>query len=143
MAWLDDKSSSGGCLFIAASTELDDRDGPIRDYLAEQQQQLVDLLAGLAQAAVAADEFRPDVDVRQLAFELHGIVLSTHHAQRLLRDPQASLRAQAAFERLCADALPRPTRYRDLSAEAKKHERSFLSGGPPVTAAHKSERSKS
>src|SRR5205814_1100186 len=41
LAWLEDKSSTGGCLFIAAATELDDKAGAVRDHLAERQELLI------------------------------------------------------------------------------------------------------
>jgi AcrR family transcriptional regulator len=125
LAWLAESDSPGGCLFVAAASELDDKTGPVRDYLVEQQKQLVDLLAGLAQAAVAMDELRADIDVRQLAFEIQGIIFATHHGLRLLREPKVVERARVAFERLYEDAI-RPTQYQLLSREARKHDRSSL-----------------
>jgi AcrR family transcriptional regulator len=133
LAWLEDKSSTGGCLFIAASTELDDKDGAVRDYLVEQQKLLIDLLAELARTAVASDEMRPDVDVRQIAFDIHGVVLATHHAMRLLKDPDAATRARTAFDRLVCDAARRPSLYQAMVEEAKKHERSYFTEPAPAT----------
>ena len=50
--------------------------------------------------------FRRDVDPEQVAFELYGIMLSTHHAARLLRDPKAEARARRAFNRLLITCRP-------------------------------------
>lgn len=94
----------GGCIFVAAAAELDDRPGAARDRLAELQR---DWLATLARAARRAQEvghFRRDLDPEQLAFELYGMALSWHLHARLLRDPRAPERVRAAFERLVADA---------------------------------------
>jgi hypothetical protein len=44
--------------------------------------------------------FRSDVDAEQFAYELYSVMLGFHHAARLLRDPQANARANAALERL-------------------------------------------
>ncbi len=52
--------------------------------------------------AVAEGHFRRDVDPDQIAFELYGIMLSSHHAVRLLRDARANTRARRAVDRLLA-----------------------------------------
>src|SRR5690349_8527699 len=42
--WLAWGQKPGGCLFIAASAELDDQPGPVRDELVRQQRQLLESL---------------------------------------------------------------------------------------------------
>jgi AcrR family transcriptional regulator len=105
MAWLRDAGSPGGCLFVAAAAELDDREGRPREFLAAQQGELLELIAGLARVAVKEGQVRHDLDARQLAFEIQAVVLGTHQALRLLRDPKAIERGQKAFERLLTDAV--------------------------------------
>lgn len=90
----------GGCIFVAAATEMDDREGPARDELVRQQSDWLELIANVARTAVREGHFRGDADPEQFAYELHGIMLASHHATRLLRDPTAEGRAQRAFERL-------------------------------------------
>lgn len=105
--WLDWSKADflpGGCIFVAASVELDDRPGPARDRLVASQR---DWLATLAQAArIAIDEkhFRKDLDVEQLAHELFSIAYGYHFVRRLLDPAEAERRARAAFERLLCDA---------------------------------------
>lgn len=90
----------GGCIFIAAATELDDREGPPREFLVASQKELFATLAKAARIAVEQGHFRSDLDPDQFAYELFGIVFSYQHAKRLLRSPRAEARARAAFERL-------------------------------------------
>jgi AcrR family transcriptional regulator len=97
----------GGCVFVAASAELDDRPGAARERLVELQRQWLEVIAGAVRRAQAAGHFRADLDPDQFAFEMHGIGLGWHHAWRLLRDARAVERARAAFERLVADARAR------------------------------------
>jgi AcrR family transcriptional regulator len=97
----------GGCVFVAASAELDDRPGAARDRLVELQRAWLATLAGAAERAAAAGHFRKDLDPEQFAFEMHGIGLGWHFAARLLRDPRSAERARAAFERLVLDARVR------------------------------------
>src|SRR5687767_9089309 len=46
LEWARGKSLPGGCLFVAAATELDDKEGPVRDELVRTQRQWVGFLAG-------------------------------------------------------------------------------------------------
>ena len=94
----------GGCIFVAAAAELDDRPGPLRDALVTNERDWLDVLATVAGTAVAEGEFRSDLDLRQFAFELHALMLGHHHASRLLRDADAADRTARAFEALLAAA---------------------------------------
>jgi AcrR family transcriptional regulator len=105
--WATDPSLPGGCIFVAASAELDDRDGPVRAYVVEQQRALLDAIARAARIAIEEGHFRRELDVQQFAFEFQGIYFAFHHAQRLLRDGAAATRAKRAFARLVEDAAAR------------------------------------
>jgi AcrR family transcriptional regulator len=99
--WLSwEKARQGGCPFVEASYELDDRPGPVRDALAATQRDWVDTLGGAARIAVSEGHFRDDVEATQFAYEMYGIFLAYHLFQRLLEDRDARSRAWAAFERL-------------------------------------------
>ncbi len=102
--WPEAVSQPGGCIFVAASAELDDRPGPARDRLVQLQRDWLDVLAGAVRVAKDEGHFRAGVDPEQLAFEIYGIMLMTHLASRLLRDRQALPRARRAFERLLQSA---------------------------------------
>jgi AcrR family transcriptional regulator len=105
--WANSPDAAGGCLFITASIELDDRAGRTRDFLVGAQKQLLEAIAKSAQMAIDAGHFRKDVDGRQFAFELYGLFLGYNHAKRLLRDPRAEAALRSGFERLLADAVSR------------------------------------
>lgn len=100
--WPVEVPQPGGCIFVQAAAELDDRPGPAHDRLVTLQRQWLGALATAVKGAQEAGHFRADLDADQLAFELHGIMLSFHHAARLLRDRSAATRARTAFERLVA-----------------------------------------
>jgi AcrR family transcriptional regulator len=110
LAW--DSALPGGCVFVAASSELDDRPGPVRDRLVELQGQWVDVLATSFRKAIERGHVAADADPDQFAQDLYGIMLSWHHRSRLLGDPAAEVRARRAFEALLAaapPAVPRPS----------------------------------
>lgn len=102
-AW-DSLALAGGCIFVAASAELDDQPGPLRDALVCSEHDWLELLATVAGTAVAEGEFRADLDTEQFAYEMHGIMLAHHHASRLMHDERADQRAFTAFESLVVAA---------------------------------------
>ncbi|RZL87566.1 MAG: TetR/AcrR family transcriptional regulator [Variovorax sp.] len=91
-----------GCIYISGATEFDDRPGPVRDALVES--------VSIWQAAVlravvqAQDEshLAPDADARQIAFEIHGLILALHYEARFLRVPGSIERAERGFDNLLA-----------------------------------------
>jgi len=98
--WEQSPSLPGGCPFMSASFELDDRPGPVRDFVVQNLRDWMDTLAGAARIAVQEGHFRADLDCEQFAYDCQGIGLAFVHASRLMRDPKAHDRAAAAFETL-------------------------------------------
>jgi AcrR family transcriptional regulator len=102
--WAKASDLPGGCIFIAAASELDDQPGPLRDYLAASQKDWLGALAQAARIAVDEGHFRADLDVDQFAWRMYSIPLAYHHFARLLRMPDAEERAYRDFEDLLASA---------------------------------------
>ena len=100
ITWAKKSPAKGGCFFVSAATELDDREGPARDELLRQQLDWLEMLANVARTGVGEGHFRQDLDAEQFAHDLNGIMLAYHHAARLLRDPRAEERSERAFEAL-------------------------------------------
>ena len=98
--WARHSPLPGGCLFVAAATELDDRPGPVRDELVRSQSSWMGALSRCAAIAVEEGHFAPATDTRLFAHELYGILLAYHHAARLLGDPSAETFARASFASL-------------------------------------------
>ena len=110
--WLAWGDRPGGCFFVGATAELDDRPGPPRDRLVQAQRDWIDALATAARIAVTEGHFAPALDPEQFAFELYGIMLAYHSFHRFVRDDHAPARARAAFERLVATAHHIPASQR-------------------------------
>jgi AcrR family transcriptional regulator len=100
LEWPKVVPQQGGCLFVAAATELDDKPGPARDVLVELQRDWLEVLANAVRTAIAVGDFHEGADPEQFAQDLYGIMLACHHASRLLRDPKAEKRARVAFDAL-------------------------------------------
>src|SRR5690606_8339777 len=92
----------GGCVFMELSAEVDEKPGPVRDQLSEMQARWQATLARSAQIAIEEGHFRPDLDPRQFAYEMQGILMALKYYRRLLRDEKAVERSQQAFADLLA-----------------------------------------
>jgi AcrR family transcriptional regulator len=104
LSWGRSTPMPGGCIFVAAATELDDRPGPVRDRLIALQRDWLAVIATSFRKAVETGYCRADADPEQFAHDLYGVMLAYHHASRLLDDPKAETRARRAFSSLLEDA---------------------------------------
>ena len=104
LEWEQNESLPGGCVFMHAAAELDDRPGPVRDTLVAHQRQWLEALAKAVRLTVDAGHFRPDVDPALFAFQLYGIVVAYYHSARLFEDPEAKAHAQRAFDAVVSAA---------------------------------------
>lgn len=104
LAWSRADFLPGGCIFVTASVELDDRPGPARDRLIASQKDWFDTLAHAARIAVEEKHLRKDLDCPQLAHEIFSIAYGYHFLRRVIDPAEAERRSRAAFERLLADA---------------------------------------
>src|SRR5690349_16208396 len=62
LKWENDIALPGGCIFVAATTELDDRPGAVRDRLVELQRDWIEVLRVSVRKGVDAGLFRADTD---------------------------------------------------------------------------------
>lgn len=100
LRWADSPNLPGGCLFMAASIELDDHAGAPRDLLVKEQKRNLASVAKAASLAVEEGHFDARLDCDQFAFEMNGILYSYNHYKRLLGDRMATSRANKAFAAL-------------------------------------------
>ena len=103
LRWSHDRLD-GGCLFVTASVEFDDRPGPVREFLVAAYGKWYAMFADAARRAIGDGDFRADLDCEQFAHEVNGVMLAFTLADRLFHDPDAERRAQRALERLLEDA---------------------------------------
>jgi AcrR family transcriptional regulator len=94
----------GGCIFVQAGVELDDRPGPARDRYLASQKDWLGVLANAARIAIEEKHFRKDVDVEQIAHEIYSLAGGYYFLRRIHDPSQAERRTRVAFERLVADA---------------------------------------
>lgn len=104
LEWTKAPPLPGGCVFISSATELDDRPGPLRDYLVETQREWKEVLERTAELAMEDGQFREDLDPGSFVYEIYALVLSFHYYDRLFDDPSAEARTREAFEGLLGRA---------------------------------------
>lgn len=123
-----DYALPGGCIFLAASTEFDDEpDGPVRDALVRQQQDMIASIETIFRTGVEAGDFRADADAHQFANDFNAIMHGYAFSARLLKDPNADAMARRAFERLLGDVrVQRPpdtdSRRRNGASRRAEHD---------------------
>jgi AcrR family transcriptional regulator len=111
--WIDWPSHArlpGGCPMDAAAREYDHQPGAMRDAVIDRQRHLERELTRTVQLAIDTGELRADIDPRQVAFEMMGIVFICFRAETLFGAAEAHRRASSAFERLIAEHAARPRR---------------------------------
>jgi AcrR family transcriptional regulator len=86
----------GGCFFAVAAADVGTQVGAVRDAVAAQQRDWIELLERLAHKAMDVDELGPDINAAQLAFELNAVVVSAASTFILHGDPAVFERARAA-----------------------------------------------
>ena len=97
------RKMTGGCIFIASSTEFSDRPGKVRDFIRTQQEMLVDSLRRVALSAIGAGDFRKGADCDQFAFDLYSLMLGFHYYDRLLNHKDTRKHQDAALAQLLAN----------------------------------------
>ena len=102
LAWGSSPERKGGCVFLQAAAEYDDRPGPVREFLVQTQRDWIGTLVRASQLACEERHFRAELDPRQFAFELYAMIMAHHFYVRLLDDPDTESRTRKAFEGLLA-----------------------------------------
>ncbi len=104
--WAPRSGLPGGCPVAAGMFEFDDIESPVRDKIREMEAQWREFLGLHVRKAMELGHLRKDLDVDQFVWELCGMYLSHHAAQRFLRSPDADRRAATAFDALIQRSLP-------------------------------------
>ena len=126
LTWIDAGERRGGCFFMALAHEFDDRPGAVRDLLVRSQRDWRGAIGKAARLAQDEGHFAVDLDTEQFAYEMVGIGMAYQQAFKLLGDPKARARAQAAFEALVERSHP-PRRRTKALARTRERPRARAS----------------
>jgi AcrR family transcriptional regulator len=89
-----------GCIYCAGAFEFDDREGPLRDALLDGVMRWRAALKRTVIQAIDEGHLQSDTDADQLVFEMDALFTGLMRDARFLRDPKATDRAWAAWQRL-------------------------------------------
>jgi AcrR family transcriptional regulator len=122
LSYIERRVFPGGCFFASAVAEFDAKaPGPVRDRIAECQQQWMNTLERVAQDALEHRQLAAGSDPRQLAFELEGALLTANWYFHLYADPGYLDRARRAVQaRLASEATPAGRRALELVPQTGK-----------------------
>jgi AcrR family transcriptional regulator len=113
--WAPRSGLPGGCPVAAGMFEFDDIESPVRDKIRDMEAKWRELLTGLVLRATELGHLRKGLDADQFVWELCGIYLGHHAAQRFLRSPDVDRRAESAFESLIERSRPAAKKRKPLA----------------------------
>lgn len=99
--WMRDGAGAGGCLFVSAAQEFDDRPGLVRDRLVGIMHDWRDVVRNVVMTA-AAPSCAFASDIEQAVFEFLALALGYQQSARLMGDRHAEARAHAGLNRMLA-----------------------------------------
>ncbi|NRN69290.1 HTH-type transcriptional repressor ComR [Kibdelosporangium sp. 4NS15] len=103
LAFYADGMLPGGCFFLAAQTEFDDRPGTVHARTAASLHDWLEFIRSLIDEAVALGELPDHIDTAQLAYEIDALGESTVIHSRLVdRDATFTRARRAVLDRLRA-----------------------------------------
>jgi AcrR family transcriptional regulator len=101
LSYVERRVFPGGCFFISAASELDAKEGPVRDRVRAIYGRLLEGFGGLIRRAQELGEIDPAADPDRLMFELDALMVGANLASVFFGDDAATDHARAAIrERL-------------------------------------------
>ncbi len=106
LSYVERRVFPGGCFFAALTAEADAQSGPVHDAVVAVIRGWLVLLEQSAREAKDLGEVREDVDVEQLAFELHALLENANYLFILFDDAEQIRRARHAIGRILETSVP-------------------------------------
>ncbi len=83
----------GGCIFLTASLEFDDRPGRVKDFLLSQQKQFLNMLTDIHKDAVSRHEFKGALGDDDFAFVFYSLYMGYNQYKKFFGDLNARMYA--------------------------------------------------
>jgi AcrR family transcriptional regulator len=98
--WIKWSSSAnaGGCPFVAAAIEYDDRPGKIREHIQSYLNLMMSSFSKAVDIAIEEGQLKQETDPKQLAYEVYSLMIGFHVYSRLLGDKKAKQRLKNGIE---------------------------------------------
>lgn len=88
----------GGCPFLSAIVEFDDRPGAVHDHIKELQGTMIRTFEKSVNIAIEERQLKSSTDKKQMAYELYSNMIGYHIYNRLLRDKQSGKRFETLYQ---------------------------------------------
>lgn len=88
----------GGCPFLSAIVEFDDRPGVVHDHIKELQGVMIGTFERAVDIAIEEEQLNSKTDKKQMAYELYSNMIGYHIYNRLLRDKLSGKRFETLFQ---------------------------------------------
>jgi AcrR family transcriptional regulator len=92
----------GGCPFLSAIVEFDDRPGLVREHIKKLQSTMVGTFSTSVKIAIEENEILKGTDTEQLAYELYSNMIGFHIYNRLLKDNNSILKFENSYSSIIA-----------------------------------------
>lgn len=87
----------GGCPFLSAIVEFDDRPGPVHDHIKRLQNTMIQTFERAVDIAIEEKQLQGKTDKGQMAYELYSNMIGYHIYNRLLRDKESGKKFEVFF----------------------------------------------
>jgi AcrR family transcriptional regulator len=84
-----DPQVPGGCIFLTACLEFDDRPGRVQDYLRKQQSDFVNFLEGIYEEGVRRSEFAENYKKEDFAFTFYSMYMGYNKYKKFFGEEKA------------------------------------------------------
>lgn len=95
-----DPPIKGGCIFLMAIFEFDDRPGAVKDCLIQQQQNLIKYIGSCFAEAQKIKQFSDRHDKIQFAYEFYSLYMGYQYYRRFFGDSKARTRLDTSIDAL-------------------------------------------
>lgn len=97
LTYLEEDVFPGGCFFVTAATEFDNRPGDVKDAVAANMQDWLTYLEYNVQRSIDLGHLMAEIEPKQLAFEIHALYMGANWALQLFDQAQAANQARVAI----------------------------------------------
>lgn len=97
-----DPQIPGGCIFLTATLEFDDRPGRVKDFLLNQQKTFLNFLMGIHRDAIAKQEFQGTMSDEDFAFVFYSFYMGYNQFKKFFGDENARALADKHMQGLAA-----------------------------------------
>jgi AcrR family transcriptional regulator len=111
-AYVARRLESGGCFFTAATLEMADRRGAVRDQVADFLTSRQALIVQTLRDATRRSELKSESNAEQLAFELNSLATGAIVELQMFKDPKTIERARGAVLRRLEQVTDKRKRVR-------------------------------